>query len=91
MIPKEIFNRRRQHSTPVTFSLIITNYLVMGFNIALFIRQGHVKWFFWVVLALLAWYNYYNLRRNREEYTKPAVIAYVVSLAGLSLLFLLIH
>jgi hypothetical protein len=91
MIPKEIFNRRRNHSTPETFILTLINYCVVGIDIAVFISNGHVKWFFWVVLAFLAWYNYYHIRRNREDYTKPAIIAYIVSLAGLPLLFLLIH
>jgi hypothetical protein len=49
------------------------------------------NWFFWTVLILLAVYNYFNIRRFHEEYNKITIIAYLISLAGLILLYLLMR
>jgi len=91
MIPEEIFKRRRNHNnTPESVLLIITNYMVVAVGVALFSNHGHVHWFFWVIIALLAWYNYYTIRRNTEEFSNRATrIGYVISLVILAIVFFL--
>ena len=88
LVPEELFKRRRNHNnTPESILLIISNYIVVSIDIALFVNKQHINWFFWVVIAFLALYNYYTIRRNREEFTKVNIIAYIISVAGLFLLF----
>ena len=91
MIPEEIFKRRRNHNnTPESILLIITNYIVVSVSLALFSNHDHINWFFWVIIAFLAWYNFYTIRRNREEYANRATtIAYIISLAVLVVIFFL--
>ncbi|TSJ40247.1 hypothetical protein FO440_10810 [Mucilaginibacter corticis] len=85
MISEDIFKRRRNHdNTPKYVLLIITNYVVCC---VLFMFTTKPNWFFLLTLVLLAVYNYFNIRRNIEEYTKPAVISYITSLAGIILLY----
>jgi hypothetical protein len=87
MIPEEIYKRRRRHdNTPPSLLLIITNYVVCS---VLFTAVSSVNWFFIVVLVLLAVYNVYTIRRNLEEYNKAGIIAYLISTAGIVLLYLL--
>jgi hypothetical protein len=38
-------------------------------------------------MGLLALYNAYSIRREREEYDKIRIIAYIISIAGMVLLF----
>jgi len=84
---RELFTRRPRHNkTPKYVLLIIANYVVCC---ALFTLDLKLNWFFFLTIALLAVYNYFNIRRNIEEYTRPVVIAYGVSLAGLILFFFL--
>jgi hypothetical protein len=88
MIPEELFKRRRNHNnTPESTLLIIANYIVVCIAFALFTGHNHISAFFWVVLTFLAWYNYYTIRRNREEYNKVTIIAYIISLVVLFLLY----
>jgi hypothetical protein len=88
MIPEELFKRRRNHNnTPESTLLIIANYIVVCLAFALFTSHNHINGFFWIVLAFLAWYNYYTIRRNREEYNKVTIIAYIISLVVLFLLY----
>jgi uncharacterized membrane protein YfcA len=91
MIPEEIFKRRRNHNnTPESILLIITNYIVVSVGVALFSNHKHINWFFWVIIALLAWYNFYTIRRNREEYgNRATAIAYIISLGILVAVFFL--
>jgi hypothetical protein len=90
LVPEELFKRRRNHNnTPESILLIIANYIVVAVNITLFVNKQHINWFFWVVIGFLALYNYYTIRRNREEYTKVNIIAYIISIVGLFLLFFL--
>jgi 4-hydroxybenzoate polyprenyltransferase len=85
MIPEEIFKRRRNHNnTPESVLLIITNYIVVSVGLALFSGHGHINWFFWVVIAFLALYNFYTIRRNSDDYgNRITVIAYLISLIAL--------
>ncbi len=88
MIPQEVFKRRRNHNnTPESLLLIIANFVVFSIDMTLFENRGHINWFFWVVLVLLAVYNFFTIRRNREEYNKVTIIAYIISIAVLILLF----
>jgi len=85
MIPEELYKRRRRHdNTPASMVLIITNYIVATI---LFTSVSATSWFFYVVLAGLAFYNYYTIRRNLEEYTRINIIAYVVGWAGIVFLY----
>ena len=90
MIPEEVFKRRRRHNnTPESVLLIIANFMVVSVAIALFTDKHHINWFFWVVIALLAVYNFFTIRRHREEFTKNTIIAFATSIAVLILLFFL--
>ncbi len=92
MIPEEIFKRRRNHNnTPESVLLIIANFIVISVAASLFTNKDHISWFFWVTAGLLALYNFFTIRKNREEFTKPAVIAYALSivvLIGVVILFI---
>ncbi|GAB2985573.1 hypothetical protein GCM10027049_25520 [Mucilaginibacter puniceus] len=81
MIPEELYKRRRNHNnTPTYITLIITNYIVLFVGASLLVSCNHIHWFFWVIAGFLAVYNFFSIRRNREEYIKPIIIAYVASL-----------
>ena len=83
MIPDEIFKRRPRHNnTPPSVLLIITNFIVTAAALSLFSNKDHVNWFFWVIEAGLALYNFFTIRRNREEFeSKSIVYSYIFSLA----------
>lgn len=86
---KELFARRRRHNnTPKYVLLIIANYVVCCTLLTL---DPKFNWFFFLTVGLLAIYNYFTIRRNIEEYTKPVVISYVVSIIVLIMLFILAH
>lgn len=88
MVQDEVFKRRPRHNnTPESILLMIANFIVVSVDSTLFISKKHVNWFFWVVIGLLALYNFYSIRRNREEYTKGTIIAYIISIAVLVILF----
>ena len=85
MLSEDIFKRRRNHNnTPKSVLLIIANYMVCC---VLFTIVSKLNWFFWLVLILLAIYNYFTIRRYRDEYTRVNIIAYAVSLIGLVLMY----
>ena len=89
MLPKEVFNRRRTHNnTPESVMLIFVNYIVMAVAVQAFALCDKIGWFFWAVVAVLALYNVYTIRRNAEEYNKMHIIAYAISIAGIIGLFL---
>lgn len=90
MLPEELYKRRRNHNnTPPSALLILANYIVFAVATEFWATCTKINSFYWAVLAGLAIYNFFTIRRNREEYLKPQVIAYVISLAGLLLLFFL--
>ena len=85
MIPQEVFKRRQRHNnTPQSILLILANFIVVFADATLFTNQGNINWFFWVVIALLAAYNVYTIRRNREEFNKITLIIYIASLVVLA-------
>lgn len=76
-----VFNRRQNHNnTPASVTLIITNFIVFGLATQMLTSCAGIKSFFWVVLAALVVYNYFTIRKYREEYEKPQIIAYILSL-----------
>lgn len=87
MLPQEVF-KRRHFGTPESFFLITLNYIVLALATELF-ALCKINWFFWVVIGVLAFYNFYLVRREREDYDRVRIIAYVISLAGLVLMFFL--
>ena len=90
MIPEEVYKRRPRHNnTPESTLLIIANFIVIAAATSLFTNKNHVSWFFWVVAGLLAVYNFFTIRKNREEFTKAAIIAYVLSIVILIGVFFL--
>jgi len=94
MLPEEVFKRRRRHNnTPESILLIIANFIVISADITLFSSHKHVHWFFWVVVTLLAVYNFFTIRRNIEEFSgKVVLISYVSSvLILIPLYFILKH
>ncbi|MEO6524141.1 MAG: hypothetical protein ABIN91_20820 [Mucilaginibacter sp.] len=86
MLPEEVY-KRRHFGTPQSFFLITVNYVVLALAVQMFAACSHIQTFFWVVIAALAAYNVYKIRRDREEYDKIRIIAYVISVAGMVLLF----
>jgi len=88
MEPHQVF-KRRHFNTPESFTLITTNYIIVALGLAVTTSHHKIHWFFWIILGLLAVYNFFSLRRNRTEYDKAGIIAYIIGTAGLSLLFLI--
>jgi len=90
LIPEEVFKRRRRHNnTPEPVLLIIANFIVIPLAVTLFTNKHHINWFFWVAAGLLALYNFFTIRKNHEEFTKPIIIAYAVSIVILIVVFFL--
>ena len=92
MLPEELYKRRRRHNnTPESTLLIIANFVVFAVATQIFAMCDKINSFFWVILGCLALYNVYIIRRNREDYQRPHIIAYVVSLITLVLMFFLLR
>ena len=92
MLPEEVYKRRPNHNnTSESVILIVANYIVFTVALQLFASCAQIGTFFWVVLGALALYNFFSIRKYREDYGKAQVIAYVVSLAGMILLFILLR
>ncbi|MBE9584536.1 hypothetical protein IM792_08765 [Mucilaginibacter sp. JRF] len=90
MVPEQVFRRRPQHNnTPETVMLIIVNYVVFAIATQMLAMCTKINSFFWVVLGCLALYNFYIIRRNREELDRIRIIAYVLSLLGMVAMFFL--
>lgn len=89
MLPEEVYKRRRNHNnTPKSLLLILANYIVILVSASLFTSCNQINGFFWVIIAGMAVYNFFDVRRFREEYNKVTIIAYVVSLVVLIGLFI---
>jgi len=87
MLPEEVY-KRRHFGTPQSTLLILTNFTVFAVSASIFVGCT-INWFFWVTVGLLALYNFFNIRKDREEYNKFRVIAYVVSIIVMIALFIL--
>ncbi|WP_183564626.1 hypothetical protein [Mucilaginibacter sp. SP1R1] len=92
MLPDEVYKRRPNHNnTPESIILIVANYIVFAVAMQLFAACTKINSFFWVTLAALALYNFFNIRKYRADYGKAQIIAYVISIAGMFLLFFLLR
>ena len=79
MLPEEVF-KRRHRGTPESFSLIIVNTIILALIGPGFIHCHQISIVFWIGLGLLAIYNFYTIRRNRDNFDKAATIAYILSI-----------
>ncbi|RYE32173.1 MAG: hypothetical protein EOP42_09735 [Sphingobacteriaceae bacterium] len=90
MIPEEIY-KRRHFGTPQSVSLIVTNYIVVIVAVQVFAMANPINWIFWVILGLLAVYNVYQIRRNREDFDRKNLLVYAVSIVLLLVVFFLLR
>jgi FtsH-binding integral membrane protein len=86
MGPNELF-KRKHYGTPQSVMLLLTNYLVFGICTTLFASDKTVSSFFWVCMGVLAVYNFFNIRKDREEYNRFRIIAYVISILLMAVMF----
>ncbi|RVU01873.1 hypothetical protein EOD41_07915 [Mucilaginibacter limnophilus] len=92
MIPEEFYKRRPRHNnTPETTLLIITNFVVFAVATQLFAMCDTINKFYWIVLGCLLLYNFFVISKNREEFDKPRLIAFVLSIVALIGLFFLMR
>ena len=59
--------------------LIIANFIVTSVATSLATSCNKVHWFFWVIIAGLITYNFFDIKRNREEYTRVVTIVFVIT------------
>lgn len=90
MIPEEIF-KRRHFGTPEAVSIITTNYVVTIIAIEVFATCTHIKWFFWLVIGLLAVYNVFQIRKNIEAFDRKNLVVYGISIVLLLAVFFLLR
>ena len=83
MIPEEIY-KRRHFGTPQSVSLIVVNYAVTIIAVQVFATCQHINWFFWVIIGLLAVYNIFQIRKNREDFDRKNMIIFGISLIPVS-------
>jgi hypothetical protein len=86
MIPEELY-KRRHYGTPVLLTLLIANAVVLFLIVPAFVSCRGISWAFWVGFAGLATYNFFTIRRNREEFNKITIIAYAISIATFVCIF----
>lgn len=77
MIPKELYNRRH-FGTPWLFSLFIADAIAVCLVVPFF--RWPVNWIFWAFIVLLAVYNFFTIRRNREDFNRISIISYIIFL-----------
>ncbi|MVN90252.1 hypothetical protein [Mucilaginibacter aquatilis] len=88
--PDSVF-KDRHYSLQALISLTTVNYIVFALLVQVCVNCERVHWFLWVGMAGLAWYNYYTIRRNTEEFEeKKTQIIYAISLLGMALLYYLL-
>lgn len=83
------FYKRRHYGTPQSILLIITNYIVFAMMGSIFASCTSINWFFWASMGGLAVYNFFNIRKDREEYNKARIIAYVISILIMVFMFII--
>ena len=90
MLPENVFKDRHYDSQAVV-TLITANYIVFALAVEICVSCTGVNWFFWVILAGLAFYNYYTIRRNSEEFSEKRIqIVYGASVVGLGIVYYLL-
>lgn len=90
MIPGKVF-KRRHFGTPQSVSLIVTNYIVTVIALQAFAMCTHISQYFWVVIGLLAVYNFFQIRKNIEVFDRKNLIVYGISLVLLLAVFFLLR
>lgn len=85
MLPEGLY-KRRHYDTPSTFILLMINIVAVGVLISFFPHHT-TNWFFWTAIGLLAVYNVFDIRKNRELYNRINIISYVVTMVVLVLLY----
>jgi len=91
MKPPENLFRDRNYSQQSLVSLITANYIVFAIAVQASVNCERVHWFLWIVLAGLAVYNYFTIKRNIDEFSeKKTQIIYGLSMLGLALLYYLL-
>jgi hypothetical protein len=90
MLPDDLY-KRRHYGTPQSILLIMANYVVFAVATSVFASSDTINPFFWIVMGVLAIYNFTNIRKDREQYNRIRIIAYVISLALLVLMFILLR
>jgi 4-hydroxybenzoate polyprenyltransferase len=90
MLPDDLY-KRRHYGTPQSILLIMANYVVFAVATSLFASSGTINIFFWIVMGVLAIYNFTNIRKDREQYNRIRIIAYVVSVLLLVVMFILLR
>ena len=90
MLPDDLY-KRKHYGTPQSILLIMANYVVFAVDISLFASSAAINPFFWVVIGVLAIYNFANIRKDREQYNRLRIIAYAISLALMVLVFILLR
>ena len=88
MGPNDLF-KRRHYGTPQSMLLIVTNYAVFAVCASIFMGCNKISWVFWAAMGLLALYNFFNIRKDREEYNRIRIIAYVISIILMGVMFAL--
>src|ERR1700748_2159837 len=90
MLPEQLYKRRRNHNnTPKSLLLILANYVTVLVCASLFTNCTKITNFFWVMMVGLAVYNFFTIRRFRDEFNRVTIIAYVLSLIFLIGLFII--
>ncbi len=88
--PGNIF-RDRNYSLQSLISLVTANYIVFALAVQMCTTCTRTHWSLWLILAGLAWYNYYIIRRNRDEFAeKRTQIIYCISILGMGILYYLL-
>ena len=91
MKPPEIVFKDRNYSQQALVSLITANYIVFAIGVQACVSCAHVHWFLWVIVAGLALYNYYTIKRNIDEFQeRKTQIFYVASIGGMGILYYLL-
>ena len=90
MLPDDLY-KRRHYGTPQSILLIMANYVVFAVATSMFASSDTINIFFWIVMGVLAIYNFTNIRKDREQYNRIRIIAYVISLALLVIMFILLR
>jgi len=90
MLPGNVF-KDRHYSSQALVSLIIANYIVFALAVEICVSCTGINWFFWVILAGLAFYNYFTIRRNTDEFSEKRIqLVYAGSVIGLSVIYYLL-
>ena len=92
MLPDEVYKRRPNHNnTPESVTLIIANFIIFAVATQLFVSINKISTAFWVVVGALVVYNFFNIRKYHEDYSKAQVIAYVLSVIIMVIFFFVIR